>query len=539
MWTRAQNPLDNFVSRFAPLLVVLFLLLGLFLRFWQLTGKSLWLDEIWSVTVAGMPWHTLLWSITQHDPNMGLYHAILHVWITPHSDEFYIRALSALFGAATIPLVYFLGRMLFDVRAGLLACLLFALNLFHIQYSQEARSYSLWAFLCTLSSIFFFRYVTRGRTIDWVLYCGISVLGVYAHVYACLIIAAHFGSVMLLDRRPPIRALLAGISGIGILSLPVLFLIFERARSPFVPLGWVPQPSVRRVYDLFYAMSGNANFYGIEVTKLPTGKLLLVISFACALLTLVAFSRQWRIQHQSYETWRQGFAYLCLFVPIVLALCISLRIPLFLNRYFLICVPWLSILTARGLTTVRQRWLLASALAIFLLCESAALVQYFRYRAVYGEWRTATHAILAQAQPGDALVFSMAHGRLLFDFYSQEFGARLNHVDELYPDLSHEYTDPKALGYYPAPSNLQLAALSSHRRVWLVLYPDDLAPAAKISRLFQSRLASRFSHVEIRRFDMVIVCLYSQPNLAGPPQDNTLAESSQDSSPRKTIQAED
>jgi 4-amino-4-deoxy-L-arabinose transferase-like glycosyltransferase len=519
--------------------VGLSLILGLLLRFWQLTSKSLWLDEIWSVTVAGMPWHSLLWSIGHHDPNMGLYHAILHVWITPHSDEFCIRALSALFGTATIPLVYVLGRMLFDVKAGLLAGLLFAVNLFHIQYSQEARSYSLWVFLCTLSSILFARYVTRGRTIDWVLYCTISVLGVYTHIYACLVIAAHLGSLLLLDRRPSLRALLIGMSGIGVFSLPVLFLIFERARSPFVPLGWVPQPSVRRVYDLFYAISGNANFYGIEVAKLATGKVLLAISFLGVLLTLMAFARQWRIEHQSYETWRQGFVYCCLFAPIVLALCVSLRMPLFLNRYFLICVPWFCLLTARGLTMLRQRWLFASALGVFMLCELAALVQYFRYRAVYGEWRTATHAILSEAQPGDALVFSIAHGRLLFDFYSNQFGAHLNNVDELYPDLSREYTDPKALGYYPAPSDRQLAGLVSHRRVWLVLYPDDFAPATDISRLFRSRLASRFSRVETHKFDMIIVCLYSHPDPAAPTLGNALAESSRDSSPRKTPQTED
>jgi mannosyltransferase len=520
-------------------LVALSLLVGLVLRCWQLTGKGLWLDEIWSVTVARMPWHSMLWSIYHHDPNMSLYDAILHVWITPHSDEFYIRALSALFGAATVPVVYMLGKMVFDVRVGLLACLLFAINLFHIQYSQEARSYGLWVLLCTLSTLFFFRYVSLGRRIDWFLYCAISALSIYAHIYAFLMIAAHVASLVLIDRRPPRRALLAGMSGIGVFSLPVLFLIYQRVRTPFVPLGWVPRPSFRRVYDLFYALSGNANFYGIEVSKLPSGKLLLGISLVCSLLTLVAFARQLRIKGRSYETWRQGFVFFCLFVPILLALGISLRMPLFLNRYFLICVPGVCLLTAKGLTMVRQRWLFASALGLFLICEAAALSQYYRYRADYGEWKTATRAILAQAKPGDAIVFSMAHGRLLFDFYTSQFRAPFNKMDELYPDLTRAYSDPEALGYYPTPSKTQLSTLPSHPRVWLVLYPDDFAPSAPVSRLFQSRLSSEFSSVDTRKFDAIIVCLYSHPKLLTPAPITALAESFRDLSKPEPRQAAD
>ncbi len=497
-------------SRPAHLFVALLVAIGLLLRCWHLTDKALWLDEIWSITVAKMPWSSLPWSLYHHDPNMGLYHAILHLWLNLSSNEFFIRLLSALFGAATLPVVYILGKLVFDIRVGLLACLLFTINLFHIEYSQETRSYSLWVFLCTITTLLFFRYIARGKSIDWILYCFFAILSIYAHIYAFLVIAAHVGSLAFLDRRPPRRSLLAGLLAIGAFSLPLLFLIYQRIRAPFVPLGWVPRPSIRRVYDLFYALSGNANFYGIEVTKLPSGKILLVVALSCLLLTFIPVVRQVRMHNKCYETWRQVYLFFCLFVPIFLALVISLRMPLFLNRYFLICLPALCVLTAKGLTMLRRRWLFASVLSMVLLCEAGAIVQYFRYRAQYGEWKTATSIVLSQAMPGDAIVFSMAHGRLLFDFYTRSYRSPLRNVDEIYPDLSLAYIDPKALGYYPVPSEGQLSSLSSHRRVWLLLYPSDLAPSAPVSRLFQDRLSQQFSDLDVRRIDAITICLYSR-----------------------------
>ena len=68
-----------------------------------------------------------------------------------------MRSLSALFGAATVPLAYCIGAELSSRRAGLITAALVAVNPMLIWYSQEARSYALLVFFCAASLLFFAR----------------------------------------------------------------------------------------------------------------------------------------------------------------------------------------------------------------------------------------------------------------------------------------------------------------------------------------------------------------------------------------------
>ena len=501
---------SSFASRRGPpFVLVAAFLIGVALRFAFLDAKTLWLDEIWSITVARMSWPTLAWSLLHQDPNMGLYDALLHLWMRLGQNEFAIRSLSAVAGACSIPVVYLIGCQLFDSRVAGLASMLLAVNIFHIQYSQEARSYSLWVLLCSLSTFYFIRAIARNRPIDWITYSAVAVLAVYAHLFAWMTIAAHCCSTMLLRKNQlTSKGLVFSIGSIGILSTPLLFLIYARTRSPFFQLDWVPRPDLRRVYNLFYTLCGNANFYGIEIPKLRSCNLLPLGGLIAASVALIAAIRFWRSFGRTWTTWHHFLPFLCVVVPVLLALMLSLRMPMFLNRYFLVCVPPFSLILSFGILSMRRRWLAILTAGVIFAAESAALVQYFQYRVAYREWQLATSYILSHSRPGDALIFSMAHGRLLFDFYKDRYHEHSGELDELYPDLTRVSADPGALSYYPQPSAAQLNAITAHSRVWLVLYPEDRAPQAIISTLFRSRLQSAFPSEQKVRIDTVILCLY-------------------------------
>src|SRR5512147_3116447 len=98
------------LSRYSFLSPCGIVLVGLFLRLWGLGQKSIWLDEIWSITVARMPFHSVIWSIRNQDPNASLYYLLLHFWINLGQNEFAIRLLSAITGAGTIWVLYVLGE---------------------------------------------------------------------------------------------------------------------------------------------------------------------------------------------------------------------------------------------------------------------------------------------------------------------------------------------------------------------------------------------------------------------------------------------
>jgi hypothetical protein len=86
-------------------------------------------------------------KVSNFEANMVLYYAILRFWIHLGQSEFAVRSLSVVFALAAVTALYWLGTRTFGRKIGILGALLLAINGFHIEYSQDARSYSLLVFL--------------------------------------------------------------------------------------------------------------------------------------------------------------------------------------------------------------------------------------------------------------------------------------------------------------------------------------------------------------------------------------------------------
>src|SRR6266478_5921113 len=137
------------------LLLVLVSLLALALRLYQIDRESFWLDEAFSYWAASNSSEDIIFRQETRDDNPPFYYLVLHYWMKMLGEsDWAIRFLSAIFGVLAIPIVFQLGKQLFNDHFGLIAALFLAVSPFHIQYSQEARSYSLYFFLTSLSHFF-------------------------------------------------------------------------------------------------------------------------------------------------------------------------------------------------------------------------------------------------------------------------------------------------------------------------------------------------------------------------------------------------
>ena len=105
------------------------------------------------------------------------------------TGEFGLRSLSALFGAATVPVAYCIGRELASRRAGLIAAALVAVNPMLIWYSQEARSYALLVFFGAVSLLFFVRALRTRDGRDLALWALASALALCSHYFAVFAVA--------------------------------------------------------------------------------------------------------------------------------------------------------------------------------------------------------------------------------------------------------------------------------------------------------------------------------------------------------------
>ena len=91
------------VPRADWLTLLLLLAAGLAVRFLHLVSKPFWFDECFSVEVARISWGNLLRLLWWREANMSLYYALLRIWLHFGQTEFFIRSLSVLICAATLP----------------------------------------------------------------------------------------------------------------------------------------------------------------------------------------------------------------------------------------------------------------------------------------------------------------------------------------------------------------------------------------------------------------------------------------------------
>ena len=96
-----------------------------------------------------------------------------------------------LFGTATIPLLYGLGRHVGSRREALLAAALLAVSYHHVWFSQNARGYAMLAFFTVACTWALLRILEGGpRRLAYV-YGACAALGAYTHLTMVFIVAGH------------------------------------------------------------------------------------------------------------------------------------------------------------------------------------------------------------------------------------------------------------------------------------------------------------------------------------------------------------
>jgi uncharacterized membrane protein len=131
-------------------------------RFYHLDTFGLWRDEAQTVFLARHSFPSgILQALTYADVSPPLYYFLLHFWDRALGSDWSLRFFSVLFGLALIPLVYWVGRQIFDSRVALLAAVVAALSPHHIIVSRTVRMYSLLPLAALAAFYFTYRFVTQ------------------------------------------------------------------------------------------------------------------------------------------------------------------------------------------------------------------------------------------------------------------------------------------------------------------------------------------------------------------------------------------
>lgn len=160
----------------------LILLLAGLLRFKGLVRRDLWYDEAFTgVAVKEDFWNMIQMII--NDVHPPLYYIFLKGFSFFFDySVFGIRLFSAIFGVATIWVVYLLGRELFEEKTARYGALVATISPLAIQYSQEARMYTMLVFCILLATYFFIKGLKTNEYkyfFWWGVFTGLSMLTHY------------------------------------------------------------------------------------------------------------------------------------------------------------------------------------------------------------------------------------------------------------------------------------------------------------------------------------------------------------------------
>lgn len=412
-WVEAPAPGDHKVS--GPFLLAL-TLVGAGLRLLDLAGPSLWVDEL------------LTWQAVQPGSGLGffeqvgdtiqgpLYLAVLWPLLHWQDTPLMMRLPAAIAGIAAVPLFGWWAFRNLGGRSARLALLLFAVNPFHIWYSQEGRGYAFAMLLAIVLALVYQNMVRRGPTAAQAVGFGLAGTALVLSNLSGVLLVAGMGLTVLILQRPARRAgwgwWLVAFGLVGLLTAPWLLKASGIwAIDRLVPgagtgaalrgettFSWLALPYA--VYTFFFGYS-----LGPSLRELHQPDRLAVLSgywpllvagaavVGCALLGVLAKVERRRL---TLLVW--------IAVPILLLVVLAQRnIKPWNPRYVAIVMPALILLAGDGVAQLSRRLGLVVAVGLVGLTLWSLAGYYGDDRFAKADLRGAVAAI-EQAQPPSPVV---------------------------------------------------------------------------------------------------------------------------------------
>ncbi|MCJ7811131.1 MAG: glycosyltransferase family 39 protein [Dehalococcoidia bacterium] len=363
---------------------------ALLLRLYRLGSQGLWFDKAYTLFIARIPaveaWRALVVDGV-HPP---LFYALQKAALALGQSEFALRLPSAVFGAAAVPLVYILGRRWAGWGTGALAALLLALSPFHLWTSQDARMYSLLAALTLACMLTFDGVLRRPGLATGAAFVALSALAYLTHYFALMLPLVQL--VYLAAKLRTWPRLLRLWTGLQFLAgLPLLGWVYALSLRDMqiFGIGWIPVPHPTDLIETLL------NFTVGYTAPLRLWQWLGL--GICMVFLILGLRSRWGVPSAKL------LVALWAFLPMVLTFLLSLRRPVYIDRFLILSAPALLILIAAGVASLRERYALVSAALLVALLGFSAIRFCFQPGQAKEQWREAA-AYLSRAAPDEAII---------------------------------------------------------------------------------------------------------------------------------------
>lgn len=436
-------------------------LLAALIRFQGLGWESLWGDEFATLGQASKPTlHDVIYDGFGGDP--PLYQVLLHEWFKAFgSSDIAARTPAAVFGVACVVAVYFAGRSLVGSQLGAVAALILAVMPYHIWYSQQVRSYSLFSIAGLGTFYFLQRATTRNRGADWVWLGAAAALLIHVH---------YIGFLLLGTALPVVAAALVRREHTGQAASPpalwhalLALLVFAALCAPLSrhlsvllglvssgvglsdhPTRWGQVPSVK---DLLHPL------VGVFFSNTPLSDKAAALP-AAVLLALFGFGLL-----QSKRLGLLCSLASCTVAPVAVLGVMGTIWACWLPRFFQMITPMVALTMAIGIVWLPRRWVRAVALAV-LLGASGLSIANMKLTHCRIQARTAAEYIAAHSATHPLIISNEVTG-LVKRYYPQPERAH-------FVAIGRGHWDQASRLFAPGVAAMIEQALPGHTEAWVV-----------------------------------------------------------------------
>jgi len=320
--------------------------------------QSFWRDEAFSYLLAKQNTINIL-LLTAKDFNPPLYYIFLHWWmIFFGSSEISMRTLSFIFFLATLYIIglFFIEIFRFSIKKTFIYLSLFVLNPVLHYYAFEARMYSLFAFLVSLS--FYFLYKKQYRK-----YALVVILGLFTHYFMFFAILGQIFYLFVTDKKNLKKHSVMFIK-IAFYFIPWILVVFF-SKPPFGGQFWIPPLNVKTVLNVpGILFTGHEEFMGFAYWPLQ-----MISLFVIGIIIAKLKSRTNKHMEIFFISW--------LVIPLLLVLAVSMLKPVFLPRYVIFLTIGLLLALVYILEQYSRRTKIILFLLLFLISVHYSAFQVF------------------------------------------------------------------------------------------------------------------------------------------------------------------
>lgn len=260
--------------------IFIILLLAFLLRYMFIGERYFWGDESSSALISEKNLMTLLYQAS-HDVHPPLYYVLLHFWMNIFGGSMVaIRLMSVSFGIITVYVAIKVTKLISNNKSALISGWFMAILPIAIQYSQEARMYSLLCMLLLLATYFIIKWLKDSSDINnLILYVIFITLSFYTPYFTIFTFMTHWVFIVFLSKKTDLNTYFLKTKSwwIANFSITIFFLPGLIALINLLfhiedlkvgnDIGWIPEVTHNDLPKIYIRFFGG-NFDSIPLSNL-------------------------------------------------------------------------------------------------------------------------------------------------------------------------------------------------------------------------------------------------------------------------------